>query len=51
MYCAVCFPALIGVGAVGAVYYNHATAKTTLGMETLTCKTPIMIEKEMWIGL
>jgi len=25
--------------------------KTTLGMETLSCKTPEMIEKEMWVYL
>ncbi|WP_156496917.1 transposase, partial [Alcanivorax sp. HI0083] len=25
--------------------------KTTLGMETLTCKTPEMAEKEMWVYL
>ncbi len=25
--------------------------KTTLGMETLTCKTPEMVEKEMWVYL
>jgi len=25
--------------------------KTTLGMETLTCKTPAMVEKELWVYL
>lgn len=25
--------------------------KTTLGMETLTCKTPEMVEKELWVYL
>ncbi|MFV2058397.1 MAG: transposase [Thiohalomonadales bacterium] len=34
----------------GHVELNLRNIKTTLGMETLTCKTPIMIEKEMWVA-
>jgi len=29
----------------------HSTSKTTLGTEMLSCRTPAMVQKEIWIYL
>lgn len=51
-------PALAPPQALKALYQSRwhveldiRNIKTTLGMETLTCKTPEMAEKEMWVYL
>lgn len=53
-----CDPATASRQALKSLYHSRwqveldiRSIKTTLGMETLSCKTPEMAEKEMWVYL